>query len=69
MFKRATSAGFMIIFMFFSGEALMAADEYRLLFDFGKPDSAQEWQAVNDGVMGGVFDGRFRISEEKTMEF
>ena len=69
MFKRKTSAGFMIIFVFFIGEALMAVDEYQLLFDFGKPDSAQEWQAINDGVMGGVSYGRFRISKEKTLEF
>ena len=39
------------------------------LLDFAGPDSAQQWQAVNDGVMGGVSDGRFRITEEKTLEF
>jgi NADH dehydrogenase [ubiquinone] 1 alpha subcomplex assembly factor 1 len=39
------------------------------LLDFAGPDSAQKWQAVNDGVMGGVSDGRFKITEEKTLEF
>lgn len=69
MFKKVTSAGFVVIFVFLIGGALMVADEYQILFDFDKPDSAQEWQAVNDGVMGGVSDGRFRISKDKTMEF
>jgi len=39
------------------------------LFAFASPDTATGWQAVNDGVMGGVSDGRFRISERQTMEF
>ena len=37
--------------------------------DFAGPDAAQKWQAVNDGVMGGISDGRFRITAEKTLEF
>ncbi|NBP81245.1 hypothetical protein EBU58_11145, partial [bacterium] len=41
----------------------------RTLFEFTGPAAAREWQAVNDGVMGGVSDGRFRIMPEKTMEF
>ena len=48
---------------------LMAADEGRVLFDFGKPDAAKQWQAVNDGVMGGRSDGRFKINDDKHMEF
>lgn len=47
-----------------------AADEDdRILFDFSKPDAAQAWQPVNDGVMGGVSDGRFKITDQGTMEF
>jgi monofunctional biosynthetic peptidoglycan transglycosylase len=41
----------------------------RPLLDFTGPDTAQNWQAVNDGVMGGVSDGRFRIAPDKTLEF
>ena len=41
----------------------------RPLLDFTGADVAQKWQAVNDGVMGGVSDGRFRITQEKTLEF
>ncbi len=39
------------------------------LFAFASPDAAAAWQAVNDGVMGGVSDGRFRITDRQTMEF
>ena len=41
----------------------------RPLLDFASPDAAQKWQAVNDNVMGGVSDGRFRITADNTMEF
>lgn len=41
----------------------------RPILDFAGPDTAQKWQAVNDGVMGGVSDGRFKIMPDKTMEF
>ena len=41
----------------------------RPLVDFGGPEAAQQWQAVNDGVMGGVSDGRFTITDDKTLEF
>jgi len=52
------------------GSNLMAADEGRVLFDFTGPDAAKAWVNVNDGVMGGVSDGRFKINiDNKTMEF
>ena len=41
----------------------------RPLLDFAGPEAARQWQAVNDGVMGGVSDGRLRITEEGTLEF
>jgi monofunctional biosynthetic peptidoglycan transglycosylase len=37
--------------------------------DFAGPEAAGQWQAVNDGVMGGVSEGRFKISDDKTLEF
>lgn len=49
--------------------SLMADDTQRTLFDLSGADSAKEWQTVNDGVMGGVSDGRFKITDAKTMEF
>ena len=39
------------------------------LLDVAGPDAANKWQAVNDGVMGGVSDGRFRITADSTLEF
>ena len=41
----------------------------RVLFDFNTPDSARQWQTVNDGVMGGRSDGKFRITKDKSMQF
>lgn len=47
----------------------MATGQDRTLFGFDKPESATPWQTVNDGVMGGRSDGRFKINEDKNMEF
>ncbi len=44
------------------------ADEPNLLFDFTRADAASEWQTVNDGVMGGVSEGNFRVTA-KRLEF
>lgn len=35
-----------------------------MLFAFDTPDAAKEWVAVNDGVMGGVSDGRFKLTND-----
>jgi monofunctional biosynthetic peptidoglycan transglycosylase len=47
----------------------MAQTPQVALFGFASPDAAAAWQAVNDGVMGGVSDGRFRITDRQTLEF
>lgn len=47
----------------------MAEDKPQPLFDFPRADAAKEWQSVNDGVMGGVSEGNFKITDKKTMEF
>jgi len=39
------------------------------LFAFPSSAAAAEWQTVNDGVMGGVSEGRFRITDRRTMAF
>ncbi len=41
----------------------------RVLFSFNDAESADQWQTVNDGVMGGRSDGRFRINQYKNLEF
>lgn len=47
----------------------MAEDTPHTLFEFTGADAAKEWQAVNDGVMGGVSDGQFTITDRKTLAF
>lgn len=48
---------------------VVVADGVQPLFDFAAPDAPQAWQAVNDGVMGGVSDGRFRMTDDHLLEF
>jgi monofunctional biosynthetic peptidoglycan transglycosylase len=55
--------------MVLQGSFLMADDTPRVLFDFTGAEAAREWQTVNDGVMGGVSDGKFKITDKKTLEF
>jgi monofunctional biosynthetic peptidoglycan transglycosylase len=47
----------------------MAEETPPTLFDFTGADAAKEWQSVNDGVMGGVSEGKFQITDQKTLEF
>ena len=47
----------------------MAEDTLIPLFDFTEADAPKQWQTVNDGVMGGVSEGKFKITDAKTMEF
>ncbi len=42
----------------------LAEEETRTLFSFDTPESAERWQTVNDGVMGGRSDGRFKINQQ-----
>ena len=53
------------------GESPLLADEgVRNLIDFEDPASAaKQWQAVNDGVMGGRSEGQFRMVDEGYLEF
>ncbi len=69
MCKQAISSGPLTVFLMILGSTLMAADEGRVLFDFTGPEATKAWVNVNDGVMGGVSDGRFKIIDNKTMEF
>jgi monofunctional biosynthetic peptidoglycan transglycosylase len=48
---------------------ITTAGDERLLFGFDNPEAATQWRTTNDGVMGGRSDGRFRINEDKNMEF
>ena len=58
-----------VVTLLLSGAFLMADDKPDVLFKFAGADAAKEWQTVNDGVMGGVSEGKFTITEKKTLEF
>jgi NADH dehydrogenase [ubiquinone] 1 alpha subcomplex assembly factor 1 len=64
--KLACLSGCLALFMVTTA---MAEDTLILLFDFTEADAAKQWQTVNDGVMGGVSKGKFKVTESKTMEF
>ena len=51
------------------GSFVMADDKPQVLFEFTGADAAKEWQAVNDGVMGGISEGKFTITDKMTLEF
>ena len=57
----------LLLIVFLGGSPLMAED--RVLFKFDDAEAAKTWQTMNDGVMGGRSDGRFKINEDKKMEF
>lgn len=51
------------------GMLAMADNQPQPLIDFARSDAAGEWQTVNDGVMGGVSEGKFKITDTKTLDF
>ena len=51
------------------GSFVMAEDTLNALFDLTGADAAKEWQTVNDGVMGGVSEGKIKITDKQTLEF
>lgn len=51
------------------GSFVMAEDKLQSLFDFTGAEASKEWQPVNDGVMGGVSEGKFKITDKRTLEF
>ncbi len=64
--RRTYLSGYLALLMVTTA---MAEDSLIPLFDFTGVEAVKEWQAVNDGVMGGVSEGRFKITDAKTMEF
>jgi NADH dehydrogenase [ubiquinone] 1 alpha subcomplex assembly factor 1 len=65
MIHRTLSLPFLLIM----GSFVMAEDTPKTLIDFAGAGAVKEWQAVNDGVMGGVSEGKFQITDRKTLEF
>ena len=48
---------------------IMAEVNDRLIFNFNTPESGKTWVSVNDNVMGGVSEGKFKITQDKTLYF
>ena len=61
--------GLAVMLLALSGQVATQEAAPVAVFEFAGPKAAQQWQAVNDGVMGGVSDGRFRITADKTLQF
>ena len=47
----------------------MAEDKDKLIFNFNTPESSKNWVSVNDNVMGGISEGKFKITQDKTLFF
>lgn len=58
-----------LLFVFTFSSQLMAEDTERVLFSFAQADAAEQWQCVNDGVMGGRSEGRVKFADSGHMEF
>lgn len=52
-----------------TGSPGVADEASPVLYDFTAADAREQWQAVNDGVMGGLSEGRFAITEDAQMRF
>jgi len=61
--------GLAVMLLALSGQVATQEAAPVAVFEFAGPKAAQQWQAVNDGVMGGVSDGRFQITADKTLQF
>lgn len=51
------------------GSDLRADEPIRYLYKFDQADVGNDWKTVNDGVMGGISDGRFKITQEGALDF
>jgi len=51
------------------GGAAVRPKQHRVIFEFNGSDSGGLWISINDGVMGGVSKGGFRINDAGILEF
>lgn len=59
-----------IILIFLLGSfKIMAAEKDGLVFNFNTQESGKIWVSVNDNVMGGISEGKFKITQDKTLFF
>src|SRR6476646_2092127 len=67
MVCKSIASAALILLVF--GSFVMAEDTPQTLFDFTGADAVKDWQTINDGVMGGVSEGKFKITDKKALEF
>lgn len=59
-----------LMMLLFGGSTLAVEDnDERVPFSFDKPAAARLWQTIKDGVMVGRSDGRFKINDDKKIQF
>lgn len=57
-----------ILFGALIGQSVLSA-EAKTVFDFDEPGAGDNWFSVNDGVMGGISKGSFRITADGSLLF
>ncbi|MBC20546.1 MAG: CIA30 family protein [Planctomycetaceae bacterium] len=57
------------LFLGLCGQLINAEEPIRYLYKFDRADNAQDWKTVNDGVMGGISDGKFKITQDGALDF
>jgi len=67
----ALSSGYVVtlLILLFGSIALAAEPTSKPVVGFSDADAGKKWVSVNDNVMGGISEGRFRITDDKTLEF
>lgn len=58
-----------IILLLIESTNIMADEKSRSLLNFENANAAKTWVSVNDNVMGGISDGKFKITQDKTLFF
>lgn len=58
-----------VILLLIGSMSIMAEEKNRNLFIFTNPENEKAWININDNVMGGVSDGKSKITNEKTLLF
>jgi uncharacterized surface protein with fasciclin (FAS1) repeats len=67
--KSMTTLASAILFSCVLSLGIASEEGIKTITDFSNPLVGTQWLSVNDGVMGGVSKGSFRITEDKTLEF
>ncbi|MSR51166.1 MAG: CIA30 family protein [Gemmataceae bacterium] len=67
--KSTMKASTIILILILGGFNIMAEDKDRLVFNFNTPESGKIWVSVNDNVMGGISEGKLKITQDKTLFF